>query len=136
MLSEAHQKVTARHLRRNAYLYIRQSTPQQVLENTESTQRQYALRQRAVALGWPLERVVVIDRDLGHSAAMLRRWTGRAFKSWSAKSVWGGRASCSVWRSRAWRATPATGIAWWRSAALTDTLILDEDGIYDPGAFQ
>ena len=47
-----HQKVQADHLKRNAYLYVRQSTLRQVFENTESTKRQYALRQRAVALGW------------------------------------------------------------------------------------
>jgi DNA invertase Pin-like site-specific DNA recombinase len=69
MSTEAHQKVTAHHLRRNAYLYVRQSTMRQVLENTESTQRQYALRQRAVTLGWPQERVIVIDADLGFSGA-------------------------------------------------------------------
>jgi DNA invertase Pin-like site-specific DNA recombinase len=69
MSSEAHQKVTASHLRRNAYLYVRQSTMRQVFENTESTQRQYALRQRAVTLGWPLDRVIVIDSDLGVSGA-------------------------------------------------------------------
>src|ERR1700727_2883985 len=62
-------KVTSQHLERDAYLYIRQSTPRQVLENTESTQRQYALRDRAVALGWPRERVIVIDSDLGRSGA-------------------------------------------------------------------
>ena len=66
---ERPQKVTPRHLRRQAYLYIRQSTLRQVVENTESTARQYALRHRAVALGWPIEQVVVIDRDLGHSGA-------------------------------------------------------------------
>src|SRR5947208_9564074 len=58
-------KVTQRHLERDAYLYVRQSTPRQVLENTESTQRQYALRDRAVALGWPSERIRVLDSDLG-----------------------------------------------------------------------
>jgi DNA invertase Pin-like site-specific DNA recombinase len=63
------QKVTASHLARDAYLYVRQSTLRQVLENTESTHRQYALRDRAVAMGWPLERVVVIDSDLGQSGA-------------------------------------------------------------------
>ena len=62
-------KVNAGHLKRSAYLYIRQSTPRQVLENTESTKRQYALRQRAVALGWPMERIVVVDSDQGHSGA-------------------------------------------------------------------
>jgi hypothetical protein len=48
---ETHQKVNADHLKRNAYLYVRQSTLRQVIENTESTKRQYDLRQHAVALG-------------------------------------------------------------------------------------
>src|SRR3990172_6873506 len=69
MSTEAHQKVTASHLERSAYLYVRQSTVRQVIENTESTQRQYALRQRAVPLGWPSQSVIVIDSDLGQSGA-------------------------------------------------------------------
>ena len=69
MNSEQHLKVTASHLGRLAYLYVRQSTLRQVLENTESTKRQYALRERAMALGWPVDRVVVIDSDLGMSGA-------------------------------------------------------------------
>jgi len=69
IMSDPSQKVTADHLRRDAYLYIRQSTLRQVLENSESTKRQYALRQRAIALGWPDERIVVIDSDLGQSGA-------------------------------------------------------------------
>ncbi len=67
MTRAVHQKVTASHLQRDAYLYVRQSTVRQVFENTESTRRQYALRERAVALGWPIERVVVIDSDQGQS---------------------------------------------------------------------
>src|SRR5947209_9041116 len=63
------QHVTAHHLTRLACLYVRQSTLQQVGENTESTSRQYALRERARALGWADERIVVIDQDLGHSGA-------------------------------------------------------------------
>ena len=62
-------KVTEQHLKRDAYLYIRQSTPRQVLENTESTQRQYALRDRAARLGWPLERIHILDCDLGKSGS-------------------------------------------------------------------
>ena len=62
--TDPHQKVRPEHLKRDAYLYVRQSTLHQVLHNTESTQRQYALKQRAVALGWPVERIVVIDGDL------------------------------------------------------------------------
>lgn len=73
MLSEVHHKVTAAHLSRDAYLYVRQSTIRQVFENTESTTRQYALRDRAVALGWPVERVHVIDTDLGQSGATADR---------------------------------------------------------------
>jgi DNA invertase Pin-like site-specific DNA recombinase len=69
MTGVAHQKVNAGHLKRNAYLYVRQSTLRQVFENTESTKRQYGLRQNAVALGWPVERIVVIDSDLGQSGA-------------------------------------------------------------------
>ena len=69
MNETSHQKVHADHLRRNAYLYVRQSTMRQVFENTESTKRQYGLRQRAIALGWAVEQVVVIDSDLGQSGA-------------------------------------------------------------------
>jgi DNA invertase Pin-like site-specific DNA recombinase len=62
-------KVTAARLRRDAYLYVRQSTLYQVANNTESTARQYDLRGRAVALGWPAGRIHVIDIDQGHSGA-------------------------------------------------------------------
>lgn len=67
MNNDIHQKVQSGHLKRDAYLYVRQSTIRQVVENTESTKRQYALRQRAIALGWPAERIIVIDSDLGRS---------------------------------------------------------------------
>jgi DNA invertase Pin-like site-specific DNA recombinase len=63
------QNVTTHHLTRLACLYVRQSTLQQVFENTESTSRQYALRDRSRALGWADERILVIDQDLGHSGA-------------------------------------------------------------------
>lgn len=66
-------KITADHLKRDAYLYVRQSSPRQVTEHNESTQRQYALRNRAIAAGWPVERIRVIDCDLGKSASMPRR---------------------------------------------------------------
>ena len=61
---DARAKVQAEHQKRNAYLYIRQSTPRQVLEHQESTQRQYGLRQQALRLGWAEEQIVVIDTDL------------------------------------------------------------------------
>src|SRR3989442_8648748 len=62
-------KITARNLSRQGMLYVRQSALHQVLENTESTARQYGLRERAVALGWEASRIVVIDQDLGQSGA-------------------------------------------------------------------
>ena len=61
-------KIQARHLQRWAVVYVRQSDPQQVLNHRESTELQYNLVQRAVELGWPRERVLVIDEDQGHTA--------------------------------------------------------------------
>ena len=60
-------KLRAWHLDRRAFVYVRQSTPQQVVEHHESTARQYALVDRAVALGWARDRVTTIDDDLGKS---------------------------------------------------------------------
>ena len=62
-------RVASHHLSRDAYLYIRQSTLRQLSENGESTRRQYALRERAIALGWPTERIHIIDQDIGLSGA-------------------------------------------------------------------
>ena len=61
--------VTAGHLGRKAVVYIRQSSPHQVLTNRESLRLQYALRQRARDLGWREVDIEVIDRDLGRSGA-------------------------------------------------------------------
>jgi hypothetical protein len=66
---QASSKVSAAHLRRGAYLYVRQSTIKQVLTNTESTLRQYDLRGRAIAFGWSSDQIIVIDIDQGHSGA-------------------------------------------------------------------
>jgi hypothetical protein len=60
-------KIRDLHLNRLAMVYVRQSSPQQVLENRESRERQYALAQFAERLGWPAERVVIIDEDQGQS---------------------------------------------------------------------
>ena len=66
-------KITEDHLKRDAYLYVRQSSPRQVTEHNESTQRQYALRNRAIAAGWPVERIRVIDCDLANPHRLPRR---------------------------------------------------------------
>ena len=69
MLEEIHKKIKASHLKRNAYLYIRQSTLKQVMRNQESTRRQYALKDRAIASGWLRNQITVIDCDQGKSGA-------------------------------------------------------------------
>jgi len=133
MSMEAQQKVSASHLKRSAYLYVRQSTMRQVLENTESTQRQYALRQRAVALGWPDERVIVIDTDLGQSGASAADREG--FQKLVAE-VGMGRAGIVLGLEVSRLARNSTD--WHRLleiCALSNTLILDEDGVYDPAHF-
>ncbi len=133
MTQETHQKVKAAHLQRNAYLYIRQSTLRQVFENSESTKRQYALRQRAIALGWPEDRIVVIDSDLGQSGASAADREG--FQR-LVTEVSLGRAGIVLGLEVSRLARNSTD--WHRLleiCALTDALILDEDGVYDPAHF-
>ena len=64
------------HLTRLAVIYIRQSSPQQVVNNQESLRLQYALQQRAQELGWPPDRIEIIDADLGLTAAMAQHREG------------------------------------------------------------
>jgi DNA invertase Pin-like site-specific DNA recombinase len=127
------QKVTARHLARQAMLYVRQSTLHQVLENTESTARQYALRERAIALGWEASRVVVIDSDLGQSGASAADREG--FQRLVAEVglghvglVMGLEVSRLARSSLDWHHLLEI-------CTMTGTLILDEDGLYDPATF-
>ena len=61
------EKITPRHHEQRAYVYVRQSSPQQVQHHRESRRNQSALVERAVALGWPPDRVHLIDADLGQS---------------------------------------------------------------------
>lgn len=129
----AAEKVTAEHLRRGAYLYVRQSTLRQVIENTTSTDRQYALRQRAIALGWASEQVIVIDEDLGRSGASTQ---GREGFQRLVADVGLGKAGVVLGLEVSRLAR--NNADWHRLleiCALTDTLILDEDGLYDPAAF-
>src|SRR6202522_2327269 len=133
MRADAHQKVRAGHLKRNAYLYVRQSTIRQVFENTESTKRQYALRQNAIALGWATEQIVVIDSDLGQSGASAVDREG--FQKLVAE-VGLGKAGIVLGLEVSRLARNSAD--WHRLleiCALADTLILDEDGIYDPAHF-
>jgi DNA invertase Pin-like site-specific DNA recombinase len=133
MMTEFSGKITKEHLDRDAFLYVRQAAIRQVFENTESTKRQYALRERALALGWPKERIHVIDCDQGQSGWSVADREG--FQELTTQ-VGMGRAgiilsldvsrltrNCSDWH----RLVEICG--------LTDTLILDEEGIYNPSDF-
>ena len=133
MTGDIHGKVQARHLSRNAYLYVRQSTLRQVFENTESTDRQYALRERAVALGWRIDQVFVIDSDLGQSGASAvdRKGFQQLITEVSlgkAGIVMGLEVSRLARNSSDWHRLLEI-------CALADTLLLDEDAVYDPAHF-
>ncbi len=131
-MSDASSKVLPSHLQRDAYLYVRQSTLRQVFENTESTKRQYALRQKATGLGWSLEQVQVIDSDQGQSGAERDRSGFQQLVSQvslgKAGIVMGLEVSRLARNSMDWHRLLEI-------CALTQTLILDEDGIYDPAHF-
>lgn len=132
MFANNSQKITTDHLAKNAYLYIRQSTIRQVFENTESTKRQYALRDKAIALGWSIEQIIVIDSDLGKSGAESDRQGFQQLVTevslGHAGIVLGLEVSRLARNSMDWHRLLEI-------CALTHTLILDEDGIYDPGHF-
>ena len=133
MNREPHQKVTPRHLTRAALLYVRQSTMRQVFENTESTKRQYALRDRAVALGWPHDQILVVDGDLGHTATAAGDREGFEHV---VTEVGMGRVGMVLGLEVSRLARNSSD--WHRLleiCALTQTLILDEDGVYDPAHF-
>ncbi|MHB8280641.1 MAG: recombinase family protein [Candidatus Humimicrobiaceae bacterium] len=127
------RKLKTTHLSRNAYLYIRQSTLRQVYENSESTKRQYGLKQQAVALGWPAESIVTIDCDLGISGTSSDNREG--FKKLVAE-VGMGHAGIviSIEVSRLCR-NSSDWLRLLEICTITDTLIMDEDGIYDTNDF-
>ncbi|MGO9833018.1 MAG: recombinase family protein [Polyangiaceae bacterium] len=127
------RKVQSHHLERDAYLYIRQSSMKQVVENVESTKRQYALRGRATALGWADDRIVVIDSDQGESGASAAWREG--FRR-LVTDVGLGRAGIVMGLEVSRLAR--NNADWHRLleiCALANTLILDEDGVYDPTNF-
>lgn len=128
-----HLKIQPHHLERGAYLYIRQSSMRQVIENAESTRRQYALRGRAGALGWRDEQIIVIDNDQGESGASAAWREG--FQR-LVSDVGMGRAGIVMGLEVSRLAR--NNADWQRLleiCALADTLILDEEGVYDPANF-
>lgn len=117
------------HFDRLAIVYVRQSSPKQVLENRESTERQYSFAEQAVAFGWPRDRVLTIDEDLGKSA---RTTEGRdGFHHLVSEvslnhvgMVLGLEMSRLARSSKDWH-------AFFEMCAIFGTLIVDEDGVYD-----
>ena len=131
MNGERDRKVTASHLARDAYLYVRQATPYQGFENEEIIQRHHKLRQHAVALGWPVEKVIVIDSDTGRSGASQRHRAGfqRLLQQIELGCV---GIVIALEPSRLAR----NDSDWHRlldACAVSDTLLLDQNGLYDPG---
>lgn len=126
-------KLTEQHLQRQAYVYVRQSTMGQVRWHQESTERQYALRDKAMEMGWAAEQILTLDGDLGVSGAQT---TGRNdFKQLVADVSMGDvGAVFALEASRLARSS----LEWHRLielCAMTRTAVIDEDGCYDPGDF-
>ena len=123
-------KISDEHLQRRAVVYLRQSTLKQVVEHTESTKRQYNLRERALALGWPVNSVDVVDEDLGRSGSTTEGRSGfRKLSEEIARGSVGAVLALDVSRlarsSADWhRLLDLCGVA--------DVLIADEQSIYDP----
>jgi len=126
-------KITEQHQSKPAYIYVRQSTIAQVRHHQESTERQYALRQKALELGWSEAAIRTLDLDLGVSGAQM---AGRQdFKTLVADVSMGQvGAVFALEVSRLAR----SNLDWHRLlelCALTETLVVDEDGCYDPADF-
>jgi DNA invertase Pin-like site-specific DNA recombinase len=123
-------KILPDHLKRRAFIYVRQSTLAQVRDNTASKARQYDLVQRALDLGWPRDQITVIDQDQGHSGASV---VGRDGFQFLISEVGLGHAGAvlSLEVSRLARSCSD----WFRLieiCALSNTLVIDEEGVYDP----
>ncbi len=126
-------KLTSSHLRRQALVYLRQSSQAQLERNVESTQRQYALVERAIEFGFAREQVVVIDEDLGISGSGIAERTGFARL---AAEVALGHAGLVLGLEVSRLAR--NNVDWYRLLDLcgvTDTVIGDADGLYHPGSF-
>ena len=126
-------KITEQHRSRPAYIYVRQSTNAQVLHHQESTERQYALRAMALELGWSESAIRTLDRDLGMTGTEMTR--REDFKTLVADVSMGQvGAVFALEVSRLAR----SNLDWHRLlelCALTATLVIDEDGCYDPADF-
>jgi DNA invertase Pin-like site-specific DNA recombinase len=129
----AHPKITSSHLDRAAIVYVRQSTLAQVRDNTESTARQYALADQAVRLGWPRARVEVVDADLGLSGRSAEHRTG--FRELVGRVCVGEVGAIFGLEISRLARSSADLSRLLELARLTDTLVIDTDGVYDLSDF-
>jgi DNA invertase Pin-like site-specific DNA recombinase len=126
-------KITPTHHERKAVVYIRQSTAKQVRTNTESQRNQRALVERAMALGWPAERIVVLDADLGQSGSST---SGRDdFSLLTADVALGHVGIIFGWEVSRLARNNADWYHLLDLAALVGALIADIEGVYDPRAY-
>jgi DNA invertase Pin-like site-specific DNA recombinase len=129
----AHPKITRSHLDRAAIVYVRQSTLAQVRDNTESTARQYGLADQAVRLGWPRARVEVVDADLGLSGRSAEHRQG--FQELVGRVCVGEVGAIFGLEISRLARSSADLSRLLELARLTDTLVIDADGVYDLGDF-
>src|SRR5581483_305464 len=132
MIRPTPDKITPQHHARRAYVYVRQSTAKQVRENRAGQENQYALVERAVALGWSPERVVVIDDDLGQSGQDGQRV---GFRELVAAVSLGHVGIIFAYEASRLARNNADWYALLDLATLVGTLIGDADGIYDPRSY-
>jgi DNA invertase Pin-like site-specific DNA recombinase len=125
----AANKIAAHHQDRRAYVYVRQSTPKQVLQHRESQVNQYALVERAIALGWAPSQVHVIDADLGQSGQDGQR---AGFQELVAEVSLGRVGIILAYEASRLARNNADWYALLDLATVVDTLIADADGLYDP----
>jgi DNA invertase Pin-like site-specific DNA recombinase len=125
----ARQKIETSHLDRLAVVYLRQSTPRQVREHFRSTERQYALAEEAARLGWQAERVAVIDGDLGVSGRDAE--PRESYKELVSKVCLGEIGAILGLEVTRLGRSSAEHHRLLEFCALTDTLIVDTDGVYD-----
>jgi len=118
--TESEERITTAHRAKLAYVYVRQSTAGQVRQHQESTQLQYRLVERAALLGWPRDRIEVIDDDLGKSGASSDARYG--FQRLIAEIGLGKAGLVLSSMRRAWRATIAIGINFWNCAPCSEPL--------------
>jgi DNA invertase Pin-like site-specific DNA recombinase len=123
------QKIASSQLERLAIVYLRQSSPKQVRENFRSTERQYALADEAARLGWERERVVVVDGDLGLSGRDAQ--ARESYKQLVARVCLGEVGAIFGLEVARLGRNNAEHHRLLEFCALTDTLIVDTDGIYD-----